>query len=76
MGERVGVRELRDGLTAALRRVEAGATIDVTRDGRTIAVLAPAGAGDALEALVDRGAARLPSRPWRAPTRLHPPAER
>ena len=37
----IGVRELRDSLTAALRRVESGERIEVTRDGTPVAVIAP-----------------------------------
>ena len=37
----MGIRELRDSLTAALRRVERGERIEVTRDGHPVAVIAP-----------------------------------
>lgn len=37
----MGIRELRDSLAAALRRVEAGERIEVTRDGTPVAVIAP-----------------------------------
>ena len=33
----MGIRELRDGLSRALRRVEAGETVEVTDHGRPIA---------------------------------------
>lgn len=56
MATRIGIRELRDGLTRILRRVEAGEIVEVTRDERTIAVLAPAG-GSRLEAMVASGEA-------------------
>jgi prevent-host-death family protein len=38
---RVGIRTLRENLTATLRRVRAGETIEVTHHGEPIAVLAP-----------------------------------
>jgi prevent-host-death family protein len=38
---RIGIRELRDSLTATIRRVRAGETFEVTHDGRPVAVLAP-----------------------------------
>jgi prevent-host-death family protein len=37
----MGVRQLRDQLTATIRRVTAGETIEITHHGRPVAVLAP-----------------------------------
>jgi antitoxin (DNA-binding transcriptional repressor) of toxin-antitoxin stability system len=37
----MGIRELRDTLTATVRRVRAGETIEVTHDGEPVALLAP-----------------------------------
>ena len=37
----MGIRELRDALTVVLRRVESGERIEVTRDGKPVAVIAP-----------------------------------
>jgi antitoxin (DNA-binding transcriptional repressor) of toxin-antitoxin stability system len=37
----MGIRELRDTLTATIRRVRAGETIEVTHDGEPVALLAP-----------------------------------
>jgi prevent-host-death family protein len=37
----MGIRELRDTLTATIRRVRAGETIEVTHDGEPVAVLSP-----------------------------------
>jgi len=37
----MGIRELRDSLTVALRRVRDGETIEVTHHGEPVAVLAP-----------------------------------
>jgi antitoxin (DNA-binding transcriptional repressor) of toxin-antitoxin stability system len=51
----VGVRELRQNLSVYLRRVRAGATLNVTEHGRTVALFAPAGAGSALERLIAAG---------------------
>lgn len=41
MDSRVTVRELRQDLTRHLRRVERGETLEVTRRGEPVAVLAP-----------------------------------
>lgn len=41
MAARIGVRELRDSLTATIRRVRAGETIEITHHGVPIAVIAP-----------------------------------
>jgi prevent-host-death family protein len=64
---RVGVRELRQNLSVYLDRVKEGATMTVTEHGRTVAVLAPAAAGDAstLERMVADGRAAAPSRSLR-----------
>ncbi len=37
----MGIRELRDSLTSTLRRVERGERIEITRDGKPVAVVAP-----------------------------------
>ncbi|HEX7082728.1 MAG TPA: type II toxin-antitoxin system prevent-host-death family antitoxin [Gaiellaceae bacterium] len=58
----MGIRELRDNLTAAVRRVRAGETIEVTHDGEPVAVLAPV-RRDALDDLIVRGEARPATRP-------------
>jgi prevent-host-death family protein len=39
--QRVGVRELRQNLSAYLRRVGEGETLEVTEHGRAVAILAP-----------------------------------
>lgn len=38
----MGIRELRDNLTATIRRVRAGETIEITHRHERVAVLAPA----------------------------------
>jgi antitoxin (DNA-binding transcriptional repressor) of toxin-antitoxin stability system len=55
LSDTVGVRELRQNLSVYLRRVRAGATLKVTEHKRTVAVLAPAGSGTALERLIVSG---------------------
>jgi len=58
---RVGVRALRQSLSAVLRRVESGDSFEVTDRGRPVAVLAPLRAGaTALERLAASGRVRLP----------------
>ena len=42
MATQVGIRELRDNLTALLRKVREGETIEVTHHGRPVAVISPA----------------------------------
>ncbi len=42
MPEQIGIRELRDNLTATIRRVRAGETIEITHHHERVAVLAPA----------------------------------
>lgn len=57
--ERVGIRELRQGLSLYLRRVRAGERLIVTERGRPLAVLEPwADEGDPIGRLVAQGRAR------------------
>jgi prevent-host-death family protein len=42
MPGQIGIRELRDNLTATIRRVRAGETIEITHHRERVAVLAPA----------------------------------
>lgn len=41
MATQIGIRKLRDTLTATVRRVQRGETIEVTHHGSPVAVLAP-----------------------------------
>ena len=50
MTERIGIRELREQLTATIRRVREGETIEITHHHRPVAVLAPV-RGDRIERL-------------------------
>jgi prevent-host-death family protein len=70
MATRMGIRELRDGLTAVIRRVSMGETIEVTHHGRPVAVLAPVPA-DRIDRLVARGEVTL-GRPLARPPRRFP----
>ncbi len=58
----IGVRELRGGLAAFVRRAAAGETIVVTQSGRPVAVLGPIGGAQApgLSDLVAHGAVVAP----------------
>ena len=53
--ETIGVRELQQHASAALRRVENGETLGVTDRGRLVAVLAPPSAATGSAALVAAG---------------------
>jgi prevent-host-death family protein len=68
---RMGIRELRDNLTAVVRRVRAGETVEVTHDGEPVAVLAPMGRCR-LEELVASGQATAPIRPLTLPLTRYP----
>jgi prevent-host-death family protein len=59
----VGVRELRDHLSAYLDDVKAGGELVVTERGRPVARLIPAEGGSALERLVAAGIVTPPIRP-------------
>jgi prevent-host-death family protein len=65
----MGVRELRDHLTATLRRVRAGETIEVTHHGAPVAILAPVPA-DRIDQLVAGGDVAL-GKPLRGPLRRY-----
>lgn len=41
MTTQIGIRQLRDSLTATIRRVRMGETIEVTHHGAPVAVIAP-----------------------------------
>jgi prevent-host-death family protein len=67
----MGIRELRDSLTATLRRVQRGETIEVTNHGEPVALLAPLPT-DRLQQLIAAGEATPPSRPLELPARPYP----
>jgi prevent-host-death family protein len=69
MATRIGIRELRDHLTATLRRVRAGETIEVTHHGAPVAILAPVPA-DRIDQLVAGGDVVL-GEPLRGPLRRY-----
>lgn len=70
MMARIGIRELRDTLTATIRRVRNGETLEVTHDGVPVAVLAPV-RGDRVEQLLARGDVTAPT-PLATPLRRFP----
>jgi len=58
---RIGIRELREGLSRTLRRVRAGETIEVTDHGRPVARIVPiAPPIESLDRLVVEGKVRPP----------------
>lgn len=62
----IGIKELRDTLARTIRRVEEGERIEVTRDGKRVAVIAPL-SEDPLTRLLATGRARPPRHPFRVP---------
>ena len=65
----MGIRELRDTLTQAIRRVRAGETIEITNDGEPVAVIVPY-RPSRLDQLIAEGKATPGRRPFRPPERL------
>jgi len=67
MRSRIGIRELRDNLTATIRRVPAGESLEVTHDGVPVALLSPLPAGRLARLLAGGGVTpgRPPERPLR-----------
>jgi len=53
--ETIGVRELQQRASAALRRVERGETLGVTDRGRLVAILAPPSVAGGVGALIAAG---------------------
>jgi antitoxin (DNA-binding transcriptional repressor) of toxin-antitoxin stability system len=72
MATRIGIRALRDTLTATLRRVRAGETFEVTHDGQPVALLAPLPA-DRIAWLIATGEVTEAEAPLEFPLRLHSP---
>jgi len=70
MRSRIGIRELRDTLTATIRRVRQGETLEVTHDGVPVAILAPV-PSDRLQQLITGGEATAPT-PLAEPLRRYP----
>jgi prevent-host-death family protein len=72
MATQMGIRELRDNFTAAVRRVRAGETIEVTSDGEPVALLTPV-PKTRRERLIAEGRLIPAENPWRPlPKRLQP----
>jgi antitoxin (DNA-binding transcriptional repressor) of toxin-antitoxin stability system len=70
MRSRIGIRELRDTLTATIRRVRNGETLEVTHDGVPVAILAPFRT-DRIQQLVAGGDVMAPT-PLKEPLRRFP----
>jgi len=70
MWSQMGIRELRDNLTDAIRRVARGETIEVTRDGVPVALISPV-PSDRIERLIAGGGVGRHT-PLRRPIKAHP----
>jgi prevent-host-death family protein len=71
--ERVGIRELRQNLSRHLRKVERGATLEVTERGQPVALLTPLPMGGSLDRLAALG--RLVRSPRASLGTLPPPQQ-
>ena len=58
MGETVGIRELKNGASRIINRVEAGEPITVTRRGKPVARIVSTGTPPHLAAMIAEGAVR------------------
>jgi prevent-host-death family protein len=72
MAEQIGIRELREHLTATIRRVREGETIEITHHHRPVAVLAPV-AEDRIKRLLE-AADITPGKPLDGRVRRFAPA--
>jgi len=68
---RIGIRELRDNLTATIRRVRAGEAFEVTHDGEPVAILAPV-RRSRLDELIATGQATPAAEPLLLPLKRYP----
>jgi prevent-host-death family protein len=73
MAIRMGIRELRQNLSAAVRRAERGETIEVTRDGEPVARLTPVTYPTKLDQLIAEGKATRGRGSLEEYLRAHPP---
>jgi prevent-host-death family protein len=71
MATRMGIRELRDTLTATVRRVRAGERIEITHDGEPVALLVPV-PRDRIARLVAAGVVTRPAKPFVVPAAQSP----
>lgn len=63
MDQEVGIRELKNGTSRLIDRVEAGEVLTVTRRGRPVARVVPAGMPPGIAQLVAEGRVRWTGRP-------------
>jgi prevent-host-death family protein len=70
MAGQMGIRELRDNLTATIRRVRTGETIEITHHGERVAVLTPV-QQDRIDRLHEASDVAAGT-PLERPIRLHP----
>ena len=70
---RIGIRELRESLSSALRRVRQGELLEVTDRGRPVARIVPVGGAGRLERLVVSGKVYPPNAPGPLPAPLDLP---
>jgi prevent-host-death family protein len=72
MAERIGIRELRNNLTATIERVRDGETIEVTNHGKPVATLGPPSRRSRFDELVAAGEITPASVPLQFPLRRLP----
>ena len=71
-GNVVGIRDLRDHLSAYLERVKAGESLTITEHGRPIARIIGSALPSGLAHMIARGEATLPTRPLSDLRKIHP----
>lgn len=69
----VGIRELKNGLSRYLKRVQKGESVTVTDHGRVVARIVPAGVSEHLETLMGEGRLTWSGRRFRPPSRVPRP---
>lgn len=69
----VGIRELKNGLSSYLKRVQKGESVVVTDHGRAVARIVPVGLPEQLERLVSEGRLTWSGRKFRPPSKVPRP---
>lgn len=70
MSREIGIRELKNRTSAVIERVEAGESVTITRRGKPVAHVIPAGVSPGMAKLIAEGRVRWSGRRPRLPTAI------
>jgi prevent-host-death family protein len=72
MASSIGMRRLRENLSATLARVRRGETVEVTDRGRPVALIVPPPSEDRVARLIADGRLKPATRPFELPALVEP----